>query len=162
MMEYWINIIYKFIKNHENVKILGKKDNTLYYYYLYRYLGKNKEIVYCYLNLYPIFSALISLIIFIIFWKFNLCIISWYIINYIITFLSISFIINVIILIANSILGLYRKIYQKDDELFDECLERIFSYLNFLLNLSLIYYIFDLDIYFINTIQYNFYYRLFR
>jgi hypothetical protein len=104
-MEYIINIIYKFIKNYESVKILGEKDDNIYYYYLYKY-KLNDNIIYCYLNLQKFFSVLITLLIFFIFLKFNICIIPLSIINYILFFLSISFIINILLLILNIILGL--------------------------------------------------------
>ena len=104
-MDYIINIIYKFIKNFESVKILGEKDGDIYYYYLYKYKS-NDNIIYCYFNLHKFFSVLVTLLIFLIFFKFNICIIPLSIINYILLFLSISFIINILLLILNTILGL--------------------------------------------------------
>lgn len=110
------------------------------FYYLYIYKLKD-EIIYCYLNLYKFFSVLITLIIFLNFFAFNICIVSLSLVNYILIFLSISFIINIILLILNLILGLWRKLYQNYDFLFDECLTRFLKYVNFIINISLIYYI---------------------
>lgn len=151
-MENLLDSIYNLIKDCVKIKILYQENGCIVYYYEYIYKLKDKK-TYCYWNLRKFCSSIITLFIFIIFYSFNINIVPLPIIDLIKILLSIFFFINILRLIYNLILGLWEKIYKYDEERYDEALTKLFKYINFLINISLIYYIFNLDINLL--LQYN-------
>jgi len=144
--------IYNFIVGTDQIKAWISSDNILIFYYEYIYQSK-KEDVFCYINLNKIVFSFITFIIFFFFFWFDICIFSENVLKIIKFLISILFFFNLIKLLKLIIIGFYEKYYKYDEEKLDNALVIIFKYLNFLINVSLLYYIFDLNI---NTLlQYN-------
>jgi len=94
------------------------------------------------INLQKWFQALLSLIIFIILYKFKILIFNDYIINIIIIYLSIFFCISILRLLYLLIYGYYLLNYTVEDgTLFLEGLMSLIQLINFLINVKILYWL---------------------
>lgn len=151
-MDSLLNYIYYKIRENDAIKVYSVYHGIINYYYYFKKENK-EETIYCYLNLRKIFSSIITFIIFIIFYYFNIQILPEKLISVLILMLFIFFIRNIILIVIYLIQGVYLKYKKNDDVLFDKVIIIILNYINFLINISIIYNIFNLEINIL--LQYN-------
>lgn len=150
--------LYNWVLGEDKIKIWITTFNILSLNYEYIYYNSKSANVYCYINLNKIFFSLLTFFVFVFFWFFNICIFLQDILLFLKYIISILFFINLFKLLILLIRGIYEKFFDFNDALFDKALAVILKYINFLINISLIYYIFNLNIDLL--LQYNYIYIL--
>ena len=154
-MDYILNKIYKLLIKFgiKNIKVYGTYLNKITYFYHFKIFIKN-ETIYYYLNLRHLFSSLITFFVFCIFYYFDICIIPNNFLDLIKNLLGLLFFFKCTVIIYNLFYGLYLKFVYDDDVRLVHTISSILLFINFLINISIIYKVFniqDLDY----ILQYN-------
>ena len=115
------------------------------YYLFFKIYTKYSEIIYCYLNLRSLFSSLITFFVFCIFYYFDICIIPNNFLDLIKNLLGLLFFFKCTVIIYNLFYGLYLKFVYDDDVRLVHTISSILLFVNFLINLTLLYSVFGIE-----------------
>lgn len=144
-MKNILNIIWNYfgIKSSWCVRLVNEVDMKIIGFFLkVEYIKYTNYYVSLLINLQKLFQAIVSLIIFVIFYKFNIIIFTEYTMNLIMIYLSIFFIIFILRLFYLLIYGYYLLNYTDEDgELFLEGIMSLIQLINFLINVKILYWL---------------------
>ena len=132
---------------------MGTLDFVYLIYFKY-FVKKYKELIYIYINLNKIVEIVFTFIIFYIFYKFNIKLLSENFILYYKYYISIMFIIFGLKMLQEIIWGL-KEIYDKDEKKknWKAGTNKLFKLITFLFNINILFWLFNLE--FPSYLQYN-------
>lgn len=128
--------------------LVNRRENDIYYYIEI----KQRKIINCKNNnsymiyIIPLMQALLSLIVFILLYKYDIKLFSDNIIMIIKLLLFLFFWLFVIILISMSVFGLYLIVKDKDYEIIEKSIKILIRFINFIINVKIMYWVLDLNI----------------
>lgn len=116
-------------------------------------INNNSECDYLFINLFHLCNVIITLFVFILFFIYDIKYLSDNFLEKYLLYIYIMFILFILVNLSKLIYGLYLHKYKKNSLYLKKILTVFFKWLNFLINMQLLYFFLDLE--FILILQYN-------